>query len=180
MIEKTKPKILGIAAWSGTGKTTLLKQALPLLRARGLRVAVIKHAHHSFDIDKPGKDSYELRKAGAERVLLASKHRRALVTEHVHGREPALAELLSEVGGGDVDLILVEGFKRAPIPKIELYRAATGKKLLSENDPDIIAIAAAGPPPSTDLPLLDLNNPQQVAEFIFAWLGGRGEGEGGG
>ncbi len=91
MAEKTKAKILGIAAWSGTGKTTLLKQVLPLLRAGGLRVAVIKHAHHSFDIDKPGKDSYELRKAGAERVLLASKHRRALVTEHLHGREPALA-----------------------------------------------------------------------------------------
>lgn len=175
MAERTKAKILGIAAWSGTGKTTLLTQVLPLLRARGLRVAVIKHAHHSFDIDKPGKDSYELRKAGAERVLLTSKHRRALVAEHLHGCEPTLAELLAEAGAGDVDLILVEGFKRAPIPKIELYRAATGKKLLSESDRDIIAIAAAGPPPSTDLPLLDLNNPQQVAEFIFARVGGSGK-----
>jgi len=175
MAEKTKPKILGVAAWSGTGKTTLLKQVLPLLRAGGLRVAVIKHAHHSFDIDKPGKDSYELRKAGAERVLLTSQYRRALVTEHMHGCEPPFSELLAEVGADDVDLILVEGFKRAPIPKIELYRAATGKKLLSENDPGIIAIAAAGPPPLTDLPLLDLNDPQQVAEFIFAWVGGRGK-----
>ncbi len=175
MAEKTKSKILGVAAWSGTGKTTLLKQVLPLLRAGGLRVAVIKRAHHSFDIDKPGKDSYELRKAGAERVLLTSQHRRALVTEHMHGCEPPFSELLAEAGADDVDLILVEGFKRAPIPKIELYRAATGKKLLSENDPGIIAIAAAGPPPPTDLPLLDLNDPQQVAEFIFAWVGGRGK-----
>ncbi|MFL6712642.1 MAG: molybdopterin-guanine dinucleotide biosynthesis protein B, partial [Sulfurifustis sp.] len=114
-----RPPILGIAAYSGTGKTTLLRKILPQLRGRGLRVAVVKHAHHSFDTDVPGKDSYELRKAGAVQMLVASRHRWALITETGDANEPRLDELLGQLDQSNLDLILVEGFKAEAFPKIE-------------------------------------------------------------
>lgn len=165
-------RILGFAAYSGTGKTTLLKSLIPLLKKRGLRVGVVKHAHHSFEIDRPGKDSFELRKAGASPVMLSSSRRRAIITEHDTPREPHLVEELQHFDHTELDLILVEGFKNEPIPKIELHRPALGKPLLYPRDKCIIALATDqkerfDPAP---LPVLDLNDPWQVADFISAWL----------
>jgi molybdopterin-guanine dinucleotide biosynthesis protein MobB len=165
--------ILGICAFSGTGKTTLLTRLLPLLRARAIRVAVVKHAHHSFEMDTPGKDSYELRKAGARQMLVASRNRMALLTEHLERRdEPILVEALALLDCATADLVLVEGFKHEPIPKIELHRPALGKPLLCRKDRDIVAVASDGAvelPP--ELPLLDLNAPEPIAEFIVNYCG---------
>ena len=160
--------VLGIAAYSGTGKTTLLKKMLPLFRARGLRVAMIKHAHHSFDTDVPGKDSYELRKAGATQMLVASRHRWALITETGDGTtEPRLDELLLRVDRSSVDLILVEGFKAESFPKIELHRPSLGNPLLCTLDPSIIAIATDAPlAVELRIPVLDLGDPAEIVEFI--------------
>ena len=170
-----RPAVLGIAAWSGSGKTTLLRRLLPLLRDQGLRVALIKHAHHDFDIDKPGKDSYELRKAGAEKVLLASARRAALVVERPQEREPALEELLRMLGTDGLDLVLVEGFKRANIPKIEVHRSDLRKPPLFPHDANIVAVAANGilpgnAPSARQPPLLNLDDPPQVAAFIMEWM----------
>lgn len=163
--------MIGFAAWSGTGKTTLLKKLLPLLRKRGLRVGVVKHAHHDFDIDVPGKDSYELRKAGATHVLVGSRKRWALVVEAGLEEDPSLATLLSHLATDDIDLILVEGLKRERIPKIELHRPSLGKPLLCRSDANIVAVATDSPVSTPrPLPLLDLNNPQQIAEFILGTL----------
>lgn len=160
--------ILGFAAYSGTGKTTLLTRLIPLLRARGIRLAVIKHAHHEFDIDKPGKDSYELRKAGALQTLVASRRRWALVTETDQEQEPQLAELVARLDQTSLDLILVEGFKKAAFPKIELHRAQLGKPFLFPDDPSIIAIACDQPQKAeaASLPQVDINDPAQIADFI--------------
>ena len=159
---------LGFAAYSGTGKTTLLTQLIPLLRERGIRLAVVKHAHHEFDIDKPGKDSYELRKAGAVQTLIASKRRWALVTESTPESEPTLADLVARLDHAALDLILVEGFKHVAFPKIELHRARLGKPFLFPDDRSVIAIACDDTdlPDAGSLPLLDLNDPSQIAEFI--------------
>lgn len=164
--------LLGFAAWSGTGKTTLLEKLVPLLVARGLRVAVIKHAHHEFDIDVPGKDSYRMRKAGARQVMVASRRRWALITEHDDGRaEPRLSELLPQLDHASLDLILVEGFKHEPIPKIELHRSSLGKPLLHSTDPRVVAIATDAPlNPAPALPVLDMNTPEEIADFIFDYL----------
>jgi len=160
--------VLGVAAYSGTGKTTLLRRVLPVLRGRGLRVAVVKHAHHSFDTDIPGKDSYELRKAGATQMLVASRHRWALVTETGHAFEPRLEDLLERLDRDHLDLILVEGFKAEAFPKIELHRPSLGHPLLYPLDPSIIAIAADAPlEPPPPLPTLDLNRPEQIVEFML-------------
>lgn len=163
--------VLGICAFSGTGKTTLLTRVLPLLGAQGLRVAVVKHAHHSFDMDQPGKDSYELRKAGAAQMVVASRQRLAVIREYAGDREePDLAEALAAVDAAVCDLVLVEGFKRESLPKLELCRPSCGKPLMCGRDPNIIAVVSDGPialPRS--LPLLDLNSPVQVAEFILRW-----------
>ncbi len=159
--------VVGMAAYSGTGKTTLLKQVLPILKARGLRVGVVKHAHHGFDIDQPGKDSYELRRAGATQMLVGSRQRWALMVETDLPDEPRLAELLSHLLPDELDLILVEGFKPEQIPKIEIHRPSRGKPLLATNDTSIVAIATdAQPAEATDLPILDLNAPASVANFI--------------
>lgn len=162
--------LLGICAYSGTGKTTLLTRLLPLLNARNLRVAVIKHAHHDFDIDQPGKDSYEIREAGAEQILIASRKRMALIKElHDKRDEPCLEECLSAIDNRNLDLVLVEGFKHEDISKIELHRSELKKPFLFSGDENIIAIA-------TDMPLqlktaqpvnLDLNNPEEIVEFII-------------
>jgi molybdopterin-guanine dinucleotide biosynthesis protein MobB len=159
------PPVLGIAAWSGTGKTTLLIQLLPLLRAHGLRVGMLKHAHHEFDIDHPGKDSYELRKAGAEQMLIASNQRWALMVEAPVPGDVSLWDMLAQLQRSALDLILVEGFRHERFPKLELHRAALGKPLLFPEDSAIIALAS-DTPITTDLPRLDLNNPAAIATFI--------------
>jgi len=168
MIDYPLP-LIGISAYSGTGKTTLLTRLLPLLSEQGVRVAVIKHAHHLFDIDHPGKDSHELRKAGAAQMVIASHRRMALVKEYEADHpEPTLEEALQAIDPEHLDLVLVEGFKRADFPKIELHRPALGKPLLCLNDPNIIAIAsdAEVPDAPASLPRLDLNQPSQIADFI--------------
>jgi len=169
VINYTLP-LLGFCAHSGTGKTTLLRQLLPLLKQQGLRIGMVKHAHHSFDIDYPGKDSYELRKAGADQMLVASRQRIALVIESQKAQsEPSLQEALSLLKPDKLDLVLVEGFKLEAIPKIELHRTQLGKPLFYPHDPNIIAVAS-----DTRLPLLpatltqlDINQVDTIAEFIL-------------
>ena len=159
--------LLGFAAFSGTGKTTLLKRLIPLLKARGLQVGVIKHSHHRFEIDKPGKDSFELRAAGANPVMLSSSRRRAMIQELEQEREPRLAEELTHFDLTGRDLILVEGFKYERFTKMELHRPALGHPLLFPDDDSIIAIASdadlAVQPP---IPRFDLNRPELIASFI--------------
>jgi len=162
--------VLGFAAFSGTGKTTLLKQLIPLLGQHGVRVAVIKHAHHNFDIDKPGKDSYELRKAGARQLLVASDRRWALMTENDTVADPKLADLIALLDPEHIDLVLVEGFKQTPFTRIELHRPSLCQPLLYPDDPDIIAVAADATLDTGSLPLLDINNTVEITEFILSWL----------
>ncbi|MFO7603418.1 MAG: molybdopterin-guanine dinucleotide biosynthesis protein B, partial [Gammaproteobacteria bacterium] len=134
--------VLGFAAWSGTGKTTLLEQLIPLLTRRGLRIGMIKHAHHNFDIDQAGKDSYRLRQAGAQQMLIASQRRWALMVETPQQHtDPDLQYLIDQLDARRLDLILVEGFKHVAFDKIELHRRATGKALMYPQDHSIIAIA---------------------------------------
>lgn len=159
--------VIGLCAYSGTGKTTLLKKLLPLLREQGLRVGVIKHTHHQFDIDQPGKDSYELRKAGAAEMLVASGKRWALLVETGGEGDPVLQDMLNRMDQSHLDLIIVEGFKQESFPKIELHRPELNKPLLFPDDPDIIAIASNDASLySTDLPLLDIDDPVAIASFI--------------
>jgi len=165
--------LLGFCAYgSGIGKTTLLTSLIPVLTQHGLRISVIKHAHHTFDIDHPGKDSFRLRESGAVQMLLGSRHRWALMTELSripHDQEPRLSELLPHVDPSLVDLIVVEGFKNEAIPKIEVYRPTMAKPLLADHDPHVIAVAADGPV-KTRLPVLDLNDAREIAEFVMRWL----------
>ena len=133
-------KVIGLAGWSGAGKTTLLTRVIPYFREQGLRVSVIKHAHHTFDVDVPGKDSWRQREAGAEEVLVSSAHRWALMHELRGGREPRLPELLQKMS--PVDLVVVEGYKSEPHRKIEVHRSANGKPLLFPDDAGIVGIAA--------------------------------------
>ena len=163
--------VLGFAAYSGTGKTTLLVKLIPLLTAQGVKVSLIKHAHHDFDIDIPGKDSYELRKAGAGQVLIASSRRQALVTEKPVAAEPVLDELVRSLDLAGADLVLVEGFRHIAFPKIELHRRSLNKDLIFPADPDVIAVACDGAVETGGLPLLDINQPEQIARFILEWLG---------
>lgn len=164
--------ILGFVAYSGTGKTTLLEKLIPLLGERGIRTALLKHAHHDFDIDTPGKDSYRLRHAGAEQVMVASHKRWALMTENPRDeKEPRLEELLQHFSPDSFDLLLVEGFKHEPYPKIELQRSELAKPALHPNDPNIIALASDTPSPEHTLPQLDINRVDEIAAFIEQWLG---------
>jgi molybdopterin-guanine dinucleotide biosynthesis protein MobB len=167
MIEYPIP-LLGFIAYSGTGKTTLLTKLLPILKAEGLRIAVVKHAQHKFEIDHPQKDSYELRKSGATQMLVASRGRTALITETEDRHEPDLQSTLPQLDQRNLDLVLVEGFKHAPIAKIELHRPELGKPLLCLTDPNIIAIATdqAVDALPEGLPVLDLNQPEAIANFI--------------
>ena len=163
--------ILGFVAFSGTGKTTLLELLIPQLRQRGIRVALLKHAHHDFDIDTPGKDSYRLRKAGASQVMIASARRWALITEHPQAREePRLDELLAHLDPEQFDLLLVEGFKHEHYPKIELQREELGKPALYPDDPNIIAIACDRPQPQASIPVLDINQAETIVDFIIHWM----------
>lgn len=164
------PPVLGFVAWSGTGKTTLLEALVPVLKARGLRVGLVKHAHHRFDVDTPGKDSYRLREAGANPVLLASRHRWALMRETGDREEADLEELLRWMGPDAPDLVLVEGFKHERFPKVELHRPALGNPPLYPGDPDVVAVASDAPlEPPPPLPLLDLNDPQALAEWVLTF-----------
>jgi len=160
--------MLGFAAFSGTGKTTLLTQTIPILKHHGLRIGLIKHSHHDFQIDQPGKDSFRLRAAGASPVMLVSTHRRAIITEITPVQEPRLDDQLKLFDQSELDLILVEGFKAERFPKIELHRPSMNKPLLYPNDPDIIAIATDGvlETPSA-LTQLDINRPEMIAAFIL-------------
>ena len=146
----------------------MLVRLLPRLRARGLRVGVVKHAHHDFDTDQPGKDSYELRKAGATQMLVGSSRRSALIIERESTTEPRLAELLPLLDTGGLDLILVEGFKAEPFPKIELHRRALDRPLQCLEDDNIVAVASDTPLPSvTHIPVLNLNHADEIIDFLF-------------
>ncbi|MCH1925841.1 bifunctional molybdopterin-guanine dinucleotide biosynthesis adaptor protein MobB/molybdopterin molybdotransferase MoeA [Shewanella sp. C32] len=161
--------VLGFCAYSGTGKTTLLKQLIPALTQRGLRLAVLKHAHHNFDVDIPGKDSYEMRKAGARQMLVASHVRWALMTEDECDGDPDLVHLLQQLEADKVDLVLVEGFKKLALPKIELHRQAVGKPLIFDQDPNVLAIACCADtqlPHDINIDQLDINNVAQIADYV--------------
>jgi len=161
--------ILGFAAFSGTGKTTLLAQVIPLLRQAGLRLGLIKHTHHTFEIDTPGKDSYKLRHAGASQVVVASTRRTVFITDH--STVPSWETRLQWVDSASLDLIVVEGFKYRAMPKIELYRPSLSHPLLCLTDPTVIAVATDAPlPHALTVPLLDLNDPPAVAAFVRQWL----------
>ncbi len=164
-----KIPILGIAAYSGTGKTTLLVNIIPLLKERGFEVGVIKHAHHTFEIDTPGKDSYEIRKAGANQMLIGSKQRWALMVEQdEEDAKTRLEEYIAQLDQDKLDLILVEGFKPEAIPKIELHRPSLSHPLISSTDDSVIAIATDGiMEEKTSLPTLDLNNHEAIVDYII-------------
>nr|VFJ86691.1 MAG: molybdopterin-guanine dinucleotide biosynthesis protein B [Candidatus Kentron sp. LFY]VFJ87060.1 MAG: molybdopterin-guanine dinucleotide biosynthesis protein B [Candidatus Kentron sp. LFY]VFK15572.1 MAG: molybdopterin-guanine dinucleotide biosynthesis protein B [Candidatus Kentron sp. LFY] len=164
--------VVGFIAWSGTGKTTLLTRLIPLLGERGLRVGLVKHCHHDFEIDKPGKDSFELRKVGANPVLVGSRHRWALIEETPDADELTLENTLIHFQHDRPDVILVEGFKREPYPKIELHRPSMGKPFLYPEDPFVIAIATDDTiSEAVPIPVLDLNRPDEIAAFIIDTLG---------
>jgi molybdopterin-guanine dinucleotide biosynthesis protein B len=159
-------RILGIAGWSGAGKTTLLAKLIPELTRRGIRVSTMKHAHHAFDVDTPGKDSYVHREAGATEVMVSSHKRWALMHELRDDAEPDAAELIRHMT--PVDLLLIEGFKNGPHDKLEIYRAANGKPRLSADDPTYVAILSDGPVAEAKLPVIDLNDTTAIADFILA------------
>ncbi len=157
-------KVLGLGGWSGAGKTTLLSKLIPELIRRGISVSTMKHAHHGFDVDQPGKDSYVHRHAGATEVLIASEKRWALMHELRKENEPSAADLAKQMS--PVDLLLVEGFKREPHDKLEIYRAENGKPLLSTDDPTYVAILTDTAVAGTSLPVIDLNDIRAIADFI--------------
>ena len=159
-------RIIGFAGWSGSGKTTLLAKLIPRLVARGLTVSTLKHAHHGFDIDQPGKDSHVHRMAGASEVLVGSAGRWALVHELRGAPEPALGELLTRLSS--VDLVLIEGYKREPHPKLEVHRAAVGKPLLHPDDCHIIAIAADVAVPGARVPVVSLDDVDAIVDILLA------------
>lgn len=164
---KIKTPLVGFTAYSGTGKTTLLIKLIPILSGNGIRVGIIKHAHHAFNIDQPGKDSYKLREAGASKMLIGSISRWALMVDAEKDQEFTLEDHILRLDQDNLDLILVEGFKLENIPKIELARPSLGKDLFFPNDENVIAIATDEPlPVETDLPQLDINNPDQIVTFI--------------
>jgi molybdopterin-guanine dinucleotide biosynthesis protein B len=157
-------RLIGLAGWSGSGKTTLLVKLLPVLIARGHTVSTLKHAHHAFDVDKPGKDSHNHRLAGAHEVLISSARRWALMHELRGEAEPTLAELVPHLS--PVDLVIVEGFKTETHAKLEVHREAVGKPLLYPNDPNIVAIVSDRRPPSARLPFADLNDIEAIANLV--------------
>ena len=158
------PRVFGFAGWSGAGKTTLIRQVIARLAGQQLRVATLKHAHHDFDIDHPGKDSWEHRKAGAGEVLVVSDRRWALMHELNAEPEPSLTELLAKFA--PADFVLVEGFKRSPIPKLEVFRAANDKPALHPDDPSIMAIAADIAFPDAGRPVFALDDVAAITDFI--------------
>ena len=160
-------KVFGFAGWSGSGKTTLIEKLIPRFAGAGLRVSLIKHAHHTFDVDQPGKDSYRHRHAGASEVLVTSSRRWVLMHELRGAAEPSFDAQLAKLS--PCDIVIVEGFKHAPIAKLEVWRRATGEPLLHPNDPHIVAVAS-DTKVETKLPLLDLNDDAAISSFILAHL----------
>ena len=160
-------KVFGFAGWSGSGKTTLIEKLIPRFAGAGLRVSLIKHAHHTFDVDQPGKDSYRHRHAGAAEVLVTSSRRWVLMHELRGAVEPALQDHLKRLS--PCDIVIVEGFKHAPIPKLEVWRRVTGEPLLHPNDPHIVAVAS-DTKVDTRLPVLELNDDAAISSFILAHL----------
>ena len=162
-------KVVGFAGYSGSGKTTLVEKLIPVLKLRGLRVSVVKHAHHKFDIDHPGKDTFRHREAGAFEVVVASNNRLALMREFEQPTELSVHQLIAELHKG-VDWVLVEGFKHSDLPKIEVWRAASSKPVRYVNDDFVVAIATDSPgqlPEATLRPVLDLNDADAVADFLL-------------
>lgn len=169
---------LGFAAFSGTGKTTLLCRVVPLLRAADLRLGLIKHTHHGFEVDHPGKDSHRLRQAGACQVVVVSRRRWAVIRTDRRAPEPGLNELLHDLQGEALDLILVEGFKRSPLPKVELHRPVLGHPLLAADDSGVLAVITDDRLLDTcGRPRLDINRPEEVAAFILQWWRSQQEAE---
>lgn len=162
--------LLAIAAWSGTGKTTLLKKLIPALCAHEIRPGLIKHTHHDMDVDKPGKDSYELRKAGAAQTLVASSQRWALMTETPDDTELDLAYLVSRMDASTLDVVLVEGFKHEAVAKILLWRQNCGHSLQELMLDEHVIAVASDEPLEISVPVLDLNNIEQITDFILRWL----------
>ncbi len=158
-------KVLGLAGWKNSGKTTLMVRLVTLLTSRGLRVSTVKHADHNFDVDQPGKDSYKHRAAGATEVVVSSAKRWALMHELREESEPDLTELLEHMS--DVDLVLVEGFKKLSHDKVEVFRAEIGKPLMAREDPHIVAVASDDPLPDIEVPVLPLDDAEAVADFIL-------------
>lgn len=159
-------RIIGLAGWSGSGKTTLITKVIPVLVRRGLKVATVKHAHHEFDLDRPGKDSWRHREAGASEVAVASSRRWALIHELRDETEPSLADLLARLS--PADLVIVEGFKRQAVPKLEVYRATLGKPPLHPDDDCVVAIATDVPLPQAPLPVLMLEDAESIADVMLA------------
>ena len=162
-------KIFGLAGWSGSGKTSLLARLLPELTKSGRRVSTVKHAHHKFDIDQPGKDSYIHRQAGAYEVMVLSANKWALIHESRPPTEPDLAQAIARMT--DVDLVMVEGFKTYPHPKLEVHRSSLGKPLLYEGDQHIVAVASDSPLSPIKIPILDLADTSGIADFILGHCG---------
>ncbi len=164
--------VIGFAAWSGSGKTTLIERLIPLLQQRGIRLAYIKHAHHQVEFDQPGKDSHRMRMAGANPVILASSKRWALFTETPEQQEPKLCDLIHSLPLESLDLVVVEGFKHEPIPKIEIIRQDLDKPPLPPHDESFIAVATNHDDyhPKRSLPALELDSPETIAQFIQAWI----------
>lgn len=158
-------RIIGLAGWSGSGKTTLLARVIPVLIGRGVRVSTIKHAHHGFDVDVPGKDSHTHRLAGATEVFVCSARRWAQIHELREEDEPSLSDILARLT--PVDLVVVEGYKRHPHPKIEIHRAEVGKPLLQPDDDWIVAIASDAPVPDARVPVIDLADSAKIADILM-------------
>jgi len=162
-------KIFGLAGWSGAGKTSLMVRLLPELVGRGLAVSTMKHAHHAFDVDLPGKDSYEHRQAGATEVLVTSANRWALMHELRGAPEAQLEEMIARMT--PVDLLLIEGFKHHPHDKLEVFRRSVGKPLLCVTDPRVVAVASDGAVPEARVPVIGLDDTRAIADFIAAHRG---------
>ena len=162
-------RVIGLAGWSGAGKTTLVVRLVPELVRRGLTVSTMKHAHHGFDVDQPGKDSHRHREAGATEVLVGSERRWALMHENRGAPEPSAAELMRHMT--PVDLLIVEGFKREGHDKIEIHRRETGKPLLYPDDPHIVAVLSDEPLPDCPLPVISIDDIGAVADFILSHFG---------
>ena len=158
-------RIIGLAGWSGSGKTTLITKLIPRLLARGVKVSTLKHAHHGFDLDQPGKDSFVHRVAGATEVIISSAKRWAILHELREEPEWNLGDLVAKMS--PVDLVLVEGFKRDAFPKLEIHRAANDKPLLHPEDPHIVAVASDGALPAAKVPVVDLNDIDAIADLLL-------------
>jgi len=160
-------RIIGLAGWSGSGKTTLITKLIPRLTARGISVSTLKHAHHGFDLDQPGKDSFFHRAAGASEVIISSANRWAILHELRGQPEWDLAALIGKMS--PVDLVLVEGFKRDAFPKLEIHRIANGKPLIHPEDPHIVAVASDSAVPAALVPVVDLNDIEAIADLLLKY-----------